>query len=408
MAYIFQPPIFATAAARPATVLIPQQQQRVLYAVQPATLVGVPIVVPPPTTFVTQQQQAPPLVLAAPVYTRALPEPPQRHPISMRIVLFVVEEDTPAAATTTCILHDVHYASAPADMARIRADVGGVLSQHGVWAGGEADAEARVKMHGVLKVTSGSAAPGVQVVGEGRRRVVLFQPVVWESTAAPAEESEEMIRERMCEAARMGDWLVFVLCLPRAAPAAAASVRELPPPPPPPASEAGSVRPATSRALGAHGSSSSRAASEPAAEDGNVSLLPLKPSHDDDDDDDDDDDWLTRCFFFFAGRSVTAPPPSIMEEHHPDDEASRTGRGESAAAGDQLEREAATADDGTVSAPAAPSVRAETVRQDGPAGSTSNHSPVVSRAPSVAGGGGGEQRELSRNVASIPPSVRDS
>lgn len=147
----------------------------------------------------------------------------------MRVVL--VSADAPE----TCILRDVHYASAPATMARIRQDVGCVLAQHGLsqpaaaaagGGGGGEEEQELVKTHGVLRVTSGKEAPGVQILARGR--VVLFTQVVWEGRAT----DEEGAGERIGEAARMGDWLVFVLELP--------SVRGLlMPPPPPTASIAG-------------------------------------------------------------------------------------------------------------------------------------------------------------------------
>lgn len=91
MPYLFQPPIFAAQAAT--TVLIPQQQPRVIYTASPATLFrpatllgGVPLIGPPPaTTFVNLQQPPPPpppqqqFVLSAPMYAvfapPALPPP---------------------------------------------------------------------------------------------------------------------------------------------------------------------------------------------------------------------------------------------------------------------------------------------------------------------------------------------
>lgn len=176
-----------------------------------------------------------------------------RHPISMRVVLVSVDEPD------TCVLRDVHYASAPASMARIRQDVGYILSQHGFSAAGpsgEEEEQRLVKTHGILRVTSGKEAPGVQVLGG--RRVVLFSPVVWECRATGEEGENVMVEERIGEAARMGDWLVFVLELP-----GVGGLPLLMPPPPPIASTAGPgsvARPGSTR-----GSRAPSAAGSPAA-----------------------------------------------------------------------------------------------------------------------------------------------
>ncbi|XWW93334.1 hypothetical protein V2A60_001267 [Cordyceps javanica] len=285
MTFFFQPPIFVVQPTFLIPQPQPQPQRVVVYST--AGLVGgMPLVMPPPaTTFIQHQphQALQPLFPAAATATAAavvapvgggdgdgnrggrvlgevedaqpgpqqpqqqpeqqqpeqqtLPEPPpplppapaQRHPISMRVVVVVVSS-TPATTSSssstpdTCIVQDVHYGDAPATMARVRADVANVLSQHGLLFPAAAETEAEDAQHpvsrrGVLRVTSGREAPGVQVQalggaggGGGWRRVVLLSPVVWECRAD--DEAAETFGDRIGEAARMGDWLVFVLCLP--------------------------------------------------------------------------------------------------------------------------------------------------------------------------------------------------
>lgn len=140
-----------------------------------------------------------------------------RHPISMRVIL-----SSHALPSDAFILHDLHYANAPSSIGRIYTDVQHIFSQHGFReievAGG----------HGILRVTSGREAPGVQVLGPGR--VVLFSSVVWEYEARGDCDGggEGVFREKVGEAARMGDWLVFVLALPDSnAPIVGGSTRNL-------------------------------------------------------------------------------------------------------------------------------------------------------------------------------------
>ncbi|PQK08433.1 hypothetical protein BB8028_0001g05080 [Beauveria bassiana] len=212
MFYYFQPPIFAVAA-QPALLISPQPRHA--YTMQSMSLLA-----PPPATTLIQAPQ-PVMLAAAPVPPRGggvgrvlgevddeqpqqqplplLPEalPLQRLPISMRVVLLV--EDG------SCIVQDVRYGAAPETMARVLADVGYVLSQHGF------DDEVGGMSRGVLRVTSGREPPGVQVVSGGGRRVVLLSPVVWERRAAAVEEGNEELGEALGEAANRGDWMVFVL-----------------------------------------------------------------------------------------------------------------------------------------------------------------------------------------------------
>ncbi|KAM3471095.1 hypothetical protein MY5147_006015 [Beauveria neobassiana] len=212
MFYYLQPPIFAVAA-QPALLISPQPRHA--YTMQSMSLLA-----PPPATTLIQAPQ-PVMLAAAPVPPRGggvgrvlgevddeqpqqqplplLPEalPLQRLPISMRVVLLV--EDG------SCIVQDVRYGAAPETMARVLADVGYVLSQHGF------DDEVGGMSRGVLRVTSGREPPGVQVVSGGGRRVVLLSPVVWERRAAAVEEGNEELGEALGEAANRGDWMVFVL-----------------------------------------------------------------------------------------------------------------------------------------------------------------------------------------------------
>ncbi|KGQ09011.1 hypothetical protein BBAD15_g5656 [Beauveria bassiana D1-5] len=206
MFYYFQPPIFAVAA-QPALLISPQPRHA--YTMQSMSLLA-----PPPATTLIQAPQAPvpprgggvgrvlgevddeqPQQQPLPLLPEALPL--QRLPISMRVVLLV--EDG------SCIVQDVRYGAAPETMARVLADVGYVLSQHGF------DDEVGGMSRGVLRVTSGREPPGVQVVSGGGRRVVLLSPVVWERRAAAVEEGNEELGEALGEAANRGDWMVFVL-----------------------------------------------------------------------------------------------------------------------------------------------------------------------------------------------------
>lgn len=126
------------------------------------------------------------------------PQPTPRHPISLRII-FVSEH--PHAADPTCIVSDIHYAHAPSSLARVRTDTRHVLLQHGV------ALSEQMQARGKLLVTSGTEAPGVQ---GGGGRVVLFRPVLWECVGE-GNDGDHVFEERIAEAARMGDWLVFLV-----------------------------------------------------------------------------------------------------------------------------------------------------------------------------------------------------
>lgn len=158
-------------------------------------------------------QQPPPASSLSPLFESGPPVPlpmegeeeseVPRHPISMRVIL-----SSHALPSDAFILHDVHYANAPSSIERIYTDVQRILSHQGF-------REIEVAgVHGILRVTSGREAPGVHVVGPGR--VVLFSPVVWEyETRGDCDGGGEgVFREKVGKAARMGDWLVFVLALP--------------------------------------------------------------------------------------------------------------------------------------------------------------------------------------------------
>lgn len=132
--------------------------------------------------------------------------PKEQRPISMRVVIIALDRPD------SYILSDVHLPQVPSSIAALRVSVAHLLSQHGFVAG-----EALAKNHGVVKVTRGREAPGVQLEGQGR--VVLFKPVVWERSATGDEEEGE-VRERLGEAALLGDWIVFVVIVPSATAAA--------------------------------------------------------------------------------------------------------------------------------------------------------------------------------------------
>ncbi|OAA64001.1 fructose-2,6-bisphosphatase [Cordyceps fumosorosea ARSEF 2679] len=130
----------------------------------------------------------------------------------MRVVLL----SPGAAAPPEWIVEDLHYAAPPGTMARIRTDVRNVLSRHGL-GNGDPDLPDR----GFLRITSGPEPPGVHVLtdgggggGGGGVRVMLSRPVVWQRRADGAERLGAEVEE----AARMGDWLVFELCLPMTPP----------------------------------------------------------------------------------------------------------------------------------------------------------------------------------------------